>query len=430
VTTVTANHRLCLASPVFFPTYGGSQLRFKRYLPGLSARGLDIRVYTGTPNSKEMSAAEAAQWGSYPVGKFMPASDIDGIPVHRVRLPDAKGKRRTRTYNKNLLQLCDNPDYRPDVLQMVGPLKPLSIPLLKKLRKRGIPTLYAVTVAPPKTAKRQWFSLKQRKEIELFNLLDCIVTNNRPLKDYVRDMGIETRVEIIPNGVDLSRFRPANDSDECIPLRSRLGIGSNDIMITSVGGIMPRKGSDLLIEAWSRLAADHPNVHLVLVGPRKDIEQPGLKLFRRKLESLVEQSGAPDRVHFTGLSNEVDVLVRASDIFVLPSEREGMPNSVLEAMASRVPVVITPFKGLSPDLGTAGSDYLLCDRSADGLTATLQQLLDNSELRQRIAHAGYNWVTQTLSLDKSLDRYAALYHELAEQGRMKVVDPAVPPSDI
>ena len=69
----------------------------------------------------------------------------------------------------------------------------------------------------------------------------------------------------------------------------------------------------------------------MLVGPRKDIDQPGLKLFRRRLESLIGQSGAPERVHFTGLIDNVDTLVRASDIFVLPSEREGMPNSVLEA---------------------------------------------------------------------------------------------------
>jgi glycosyltransferase involved in cell wall biosynthesis len=363
-----------------------------------------------------MSAEEAAQWSNYPVGEFMPVSDIEGIPVHRVRLPDAKGKKRTRTYNKKLLQLFDNPDYRPDVLQMVGPLKPLSIPLLKKLRRRGIPTLYAVTVAPPKKAKRRWFSLKQRKEIELFNLLDCIVTNNQPLKDYVRDMGIKTRVEIIPNGVDLTRFRPPENSAERQPLRDRLGIGVDDIMITSVGGIMPRKGSDLLIEAWAKLAADYSNTHLVLVGPRKDIEQPGFIMFRRKLEKLVQQSGAPERIHFTGLSDEVDALVRASDIFVLPSEREGMPNSVLEAMASRVPVVITPFKGLSSDLGTAGTHYLLCERTPYALASTLQQLLDNAELRQRVALQGYNWVTQTLSLEKSLDWYAALYHELAGKG--------------
>ncbi len=410
-------HRLCLASPVFFPTYGGSQLRFKRYLPGLSQRDLDIRVFTGTPHSKEMSTEESAQWGAYPVGEFMPLSYIDGVPVHRVRLPDAKGKPRTRTYNRKLLELCDAPEYRPDVLQMVGPLKPMSIPLLKKLRDRGIPKLYAVTVAPPRPAQRKWYSLAQRKEIELFNLLDCIVTNNEPLKEFVRGLGIRTRVEIIPNGVDLARFRPAETPAERQSLRDQLGIAASDTMIISVGGIMPRKGSDLLVEAWAQLLGEHPDTHLVLVGPRKDMEQPGLALFRRRLENLVQQSGAPERVHFTGLSNQVSAYTRAADIFVLPSEREGMPNSVLEAMASRVPVVLTPFKGLSHDLGQAGKQYLLSERNAPALAATLHQLLASAALRSTIAQQGYDWVRQTMSLDRSLDLYAALYHEMAETGR-------------
>ncbi len=296
---------------------------------------------------------------------------------------------------------------------MVGPLKPRSIPLLKQLRERGIRTLYAVTVAPPKPAKRKWYSWSERQEVELFEQLDCIVTNNEPLKTFVRDMGIRTRVEVIPNGIDLTRFRPVDNPDETQALRQSLGINATDIMITTVGGVMPRKGSDIFIEAWATLAQAYPNTHLVLVGPRKDIDQPGLKLFRRRLESLIKQSGAPERVHFTGLIDNVDTLVRASDIFVLPSEREGMPNSVLEAMASSVPVIITPFTGLSSDLGTAGTHYLLSERTAPALSEHLKRLLDNVEARNTLARSGYDWVRNTLGLDKSLDRYAALYHELA-----------------
>ena len=131
----------------------------------------------------------------------------------------------------------------------------------------------------------------------------------------------------------------------------------------------------------------------------------------------MQGSGAPQRVHFTGLSDKAGAYLRASDIFVLPSEREGMPNAVLEAMASRVPVILTPFKGLSADLGTAGEQYLLCATAPPRhWHPPLRQLLDDAQLRARIAQQGYDWVRQTMSLDKSLDRYAALYHELAAQG--------------
>lgn len=414
--TSLREHRLCLVSPVFYPTYGGSQLRFKGYLPGLRERGLDVRVYTGTPHGKELTSAEEAQhWDQYPTGEFMPLVQVAGTPVHRVRLPDSKGKQRTRIFNDKLLECCNHPGYRPDVLQMIGPLKPRSIPLLVQLRAMGIPTLYAVTVAPPKPSKKHWFKWSQshRAQKELFNLLDCIVTNNEPLLDFVRQAGISTRVEIIPNGVDLQRFHPAEDEQQRQATRDTLGIGVNDIMVTTVGGVMPRKGSHLLLEAWSRLAADFPSVHLVLVGPRKDLEQPGLRGFKRQLERIISHSGAPERVHFTGLCENVEEYQRASDIFVLPSEREGMPNSVLEAMASRVAVILTPFKGLSRDLGTAGTHYLLSERNAEDLSSNLRLLLQDRVQRTQLAEQGCHWVRETMSIERSLDKYAALYHELA-----------------
>ncbi len=409
-------HRLCLASPVFYPTYGGSQLRFMGYLPGLRERNLDVRVYTGTPHAKEMtSAEEALHWDQYPTGEFMPVAQVAGTPVHRVRLPDSKGKQRTRIYNDKLLECCKHPEYRPDVLQMIGPLKPRSIPLLLQLRKIGIPLLYAVTVAPPKPSKKSWFkwSQSQRAQRKLFNLLDCIVTNNEPLLDFVRHAGISTRVEIIPNGVDPQRFYPADDQQQRQTIRDALGIAASDIMITTVGGIMPRKGSHLLLEAWAQLAAEFPHVHLVLVGPRKDLEQPGLKSFRNQLNKTVSTSGAPERVHFTGLCKNVEEYQRAADIFVLPSEREGMPNSVLEAMASRVAVIVTPFKGLSHDLGTPGTHFLLCDRNVTDLASALRLLLENPAQRSQFATQGYQWIRENMNIERSLDRYAALYHELA-----------------
>ena len=184
-------------------------------------------------------------------------------------------------------------------------------------------------------------------------------------------------------------------------------------MITTVGGIMPRKGSHLLLEAWAQLAVEFPHVHLVLVGPRKDLEQPGLKNFRNQLRKSVSTSGAPERVHFTGLCKNVEEYQRASDIFVLPSEREGMPNSVLEAMASRVAVIVTPFKGLSHDLGTPGTHFLLCDRNVTDLASALRLLLKNPAQRSKFAAQGYQWIRENMNIERSLDRYAALYHELA-----------------
>ena len=109
----------------------------------------------------------------------------------------------------------------------------------------------------------------------------------------------------------------------------------------------------------------------------------------------------------------VETYLRASDIFVFPSQREGMPNVVLEAMATGLPVLLTPFVGLAADFGQAGREYLLAPREAQAVAANLADLLENDGLRLTLGQQARNWVREHLSIETSLDRYAALYYELA-----------------
>jgi glycosyltransferase involved in cell wall biosynthesis len=99
---------------------------------------------------------------------------------------------------------------------------------------------------------------------------------------------------------------------------------------------------------------------------------------------------------------------------VLPSEREGMPNSMLEAMASSIPVIITPFSGLAADLGKKGQHYLLAERSVDDLKRHIDRLITDPERRKELGQNGLVWVTQNMDLASSLDKYADMYKRLAE----------------
>jgi glycosyltransferase involved in cell wall biosynthesis len=233
------------------------------------------------------------------------------------------------------------------------------------------------------------------------------------MRNLMREMGVTSRIEVIQNGVNLQRFSVRKRNPQAMKLRHGLGIGDDEMMITTVGAVMPRKGSDLLLDAWTRINAAHNNSHLVYVGPRKDLETPGLADFKKRLEMLRAASGNPERVHFVGLADNVESYLSGSDLFVLPSRREGMPNSVIEAMACGIPVIITPFVGLSDDLGTAGKEYLLADFSAESLAAAITSLLKDHSLRAMLGKQGRTWIETTMDLEHSLDRYADLYHELA-----------------
>lgn len=416
--TFKSNIRLCLASQHFFPTHGGAQLRFLRYLPGLHKRGIETRVLSGTPKLKKLvSPNPLSESDGLSPDDILSDEPINDISMHRVQLPDRAGWRRSIVFNQALLKFCTGSDYRPDVVQVVSSLQPRSLPWVRRLRRGGIPVIYAYTIPatlpanPVKRAFRRW-TLQN-----LYRQVDCMVVGSAVMRDLALDIGVKTRFEVITNGVNLKRFRPAQDKAERRSLRASLGVGENEKMITTIGAVHPRKGSDVLLEAYVELKKQFPETHLFLVGLRKDLKYPDLDDFRNKLQALIAASGASEYIHFTGTVRNPEKYLRASDVFVFPSMREGLPNAVLEAMASRVPVILTPFIGLTEDLGQAGREYLLAERDPADLATAIARVLGDNSLLEKLGDAGRSWVEKTMDLEKTLDRYAAMYHDLAEQAR-------------
>ena len=113
------------------------------------------------------------------------------------------------------------------------------------------------------------------------------------------------------------------------------------------------------------------------------------------------------------MAEDVEEHLRAADAFVLASEREGTPNSVLEAMATGLPSVLTRFIGFSERIGRPDEHYLLAQRDAQSLADAVGALLEKPDLRKRLGESARRWVADTLDSERSLDRYAALYRELA-----------------
>jgi glycosyltransferase involved in cell wall biosynthesis len=361
---------------------------------------------------KEVSSDEAESlWqGCESDGQLLPIEEINGAKVNRICLPRHKTWRRWFIFNQQVVAYCSRADYRPDVVQFVTNLRPRAIPWLLRLRRMRVPTIYAVTLAPDFS---KYSALKVWKFKLLFNLLSGIVTNSAAIRDMLHTIGVSTAVEVISNGVNMQRFRPVQDGEEKIAIRRRLGLADDAFIIIAVGAVSPRKGSDLLLAAWSELVSQYGNLHVLMVGPRKDQEHPGLNRFSADIDAAIQSSGKPDQVHFPGLQDQVEEYLRASDLLVLASDREGMPNSMLEAMASGLPVIITPFIGLTADLGESGRHYRMAERSVAGLKQQLKSLLDDAGERERLAREGHDWISEHMDVERSLDRYAAMYRRVA-----------------
>jgi glycosyltransferase involved in cell wall biosynthesis len=177
-------------------------------------------------------------------------------------------------------------------------------------------------------------------------------------------------------------------------------------LIMYLGRISYTKGLDLLVLAFSRVASKHSDAHLVLVGP--DYEGYGLKL-----RGMLSTAGLTGRVTFTGLVSEEDKYSALSDadIFILPSHTEAFGLVMLEAMASKVPVITTDRAALSAEFASANA-ALVAKSNVDSLAQAIDRLLEDQALRSQLATAGYQLVNERFTWDQTAGRFVDLYQRL------------------
>lgn len=401
---------LCLACPTFYPVHGGAQLRFARYLPGFQARGLATRVYTGTPPQRRITAtAQQQSWYHQRVGEWLRDESLGATPLHRLRLPEQQNWYRDWVYQRGLWQLCQR--LPPQILQLIPPLGGGAIPWLWALRRQGVRLVMAHTLPhrqAPRLLKRHWQQLLRQG---LYQCMDHIVSNSPHGLAQLRELGVRTPCSFIPNGVDTQRFRPPQPGER-EALRQHLDLPLDRPLVVSVGAVSARKGTDLMVAAWAELQIRVPGALLLVIGPRRE-SGGGDRQFQQHLDAHL--AAVPEGVRFIGQRHDVDAFLRAADGFLFASQKEGMPNALLEAMATGLPVVTTPFEGLGEHLGRAKREYLLAAHQAAPLAQALEACLCNPSRAASLGDAARTWVCTHLGLDACLDRYAALYQGLAEE---------------
>jgi len=183
----------------------------------------------------------------------------------------------------------------------------------------------------------------------------------------------EDRITLIPNGVDTQRFAPAMPSQKAsardeLAQATGLVIAPESLVVAVVGSGFSRKGIFLLIEACARLK------ECVLLICGKDKESG-------KTQSLIARLGAADRIALTGPLEDVRPLLRAADVFSLPSLYDPSSNAVLEALSCGVPVIVTRDVGMAWEITDADAG-LICERSVASLMQALRKCLDADRLRK------------------------------------------------
>jgi glycosyltransferase involved in cell wall biosynthesis len=200
------------------------------------------------------------------------------------------------------------------------------------------------------------------------------------------------RVFRIPGmGVDLSKFSTEPNPRLREKLARELDIDPRLKLVLCVARLIPEKGVAELVEAAHRLCKDRRDVVFLLAGtgPLSD-----------RLKAMVRTYGIGDSFRVLGWRNDVDDLMRCADLFVLPSYyMEGLPVSILEAMACGKPVVATHHKGCEDAVVDGQTGFLVPVRAIEPLAARIVELLDDAALRARMGAAGRWRVEQEYEID-------------------------------
>ncbi|MEM0338009.1 MAG: glycosyltransferase [Candidatus Caldarchaeum sp.] len=210
---------------------------------------------------------------------------------------------------------------------------------------------------------------------------------------------------IIPNGIPVDDYAP--NPDKRAHWRQVELEGREAVVIAHVGRFMEQKNHSLLLRSFAHVRSETP-VYLWLVGDGE---------LRPAMEQLAQELGVADRVRFWGIRSDVADILNAADIFVLPSKWEGNPLSVMEAMATGLPVVATAVGGV-PELVEEGvSGFLTPNEDADAFTNALQRLVDNAELRRRMGEAALRRAREKFDIRHTVRAYEALYEEILQRKR-------------
>ena len=206
---------------------------------------------------------------------------------------------------------------------------------------------------------------------------DVLITINN--EDYKRAKTFKAKkIEYLPGiGIDIERFNKINESKS--EIKESLCLRDEDFVLISVGQLSKRKNHQAVIRAAAKL--NKPDIFYIICGELKD-----------ELVSLAERLGILDRIIFTGYRSDVKRLLHGADCFVFPSTQEGLPVSLMEAMASGLACIASKIRGNTDLLEEENSEFLVDIFDIDGYSQCIKRFYENRELMLESGEKNYRAV--------------------------------------
>jgi glycosyltransferase involved in cell wall biosynthesis len=356
--------------------YGGAETQLVRLATRLKSRGWEVSVVSLMPPKAYVEDLEAA-----------------GIPVFslgiRRKLPDLGPVLRfARIIRK----------WRPDIVHS----HMVHANLLARIVRFLAPIPVLICSARSIDEGGRFREILYRLTDSLCDLTTQV--SQAGLERYVR-MGAVPRHKIryIPNGVDTERFKP--NLEDRLKFRKELGV--DGFVWLAVGRFDPPKDYPTMLQAFARVVHKHSNTILLIAG-----DGP----LRKTMENLARELGIEKRTKFLGIRRDIPQLMNAADAYVMSSSWEGMPNVLLEASATGLPIVATDVGGNREIVLDGVTGFLVPPRNPEALARTMLRIMDLSdEERKEMGKRARKHIEVKFNLDRVVDLWEILYYELLEK---------------
>jgi glycosyltransferase involved in cell wall biosynthesis len=246
---------------------------------------------------------------------------------------------------------------------------------------------------------------------------DASIAVSRAVADALVEAGVAAgTIAVIHSGVPLAE---PLDPEEVLALRRSLRIAPHDPVIGIVAHVLPHKGYDDLVQSLALIRKALPHIRCLIVG-----EAPRRR-YHRDLLDLAGRLGVGDRLTWVGFREDVSRLLQAMDLFVLPSHTEGLPLTILEAMAASRPIVATAVGGI-PEVVRDGETGILVPPGEPGrLAEAVLRLLGAPEQARRMGELGRTRAESDFTLAAEAERTSMVYRRVLDA---RSTAPAVPAS--
>jgi glycosyltransferase involved in cell wall biosynthesis len=268
---------------------------------------------------------------------------------------------------------------------------------------------------PSVTTNHNW--LTAHWKLKLYCFLDSlwirffdriIAVSNEVKKDLLRYKIPEDKIRVIDNGIALKRFEKLVETNK---MKNQLGFDENIRIIGTIGSLVIEKGHIYLLEAARQILDVVKDLKFLIIG-----DGP----LRKPLEEKSEELGINKDVIFMGQRKDIPELLMAMDVFVLPSIKEGLPIALLEAMASKRPVIATRIGAIPNVIENKDIGVLVEPKDISGLQDAIMNLLNDPGRMNLLARKGFDRVCRDFCSDEMAKNYLKLYMEITKR---------VPPSD-